>query len=354
MLQLLNHTAGWAGDYEKNTGTGDDALARYVAGMADIEQVSPLGAEVSYNNASLSLAGYLIEKVTGKTYEQAMQDLVLTPLAMTDTWFFPNDVMTRRFAVGHIRSTGGVTSVARPWALPRNGNPAGGMSATAADQIAWARFHLRDGLTADGTQLVPAELIRSMREPTVETPGNALGDAIGISWMLRTVGDVLVAEHGGTTIGQHSAFALVPERQFGVIVLTNCGPNGEQLNLEFVKWAMEAYLGLVEAEPDVVVAPADLLANYTGGYDSAALGVAITAAGGGLSVKIDIKPEALAEVGEIDQFDAPIPLALLAGDDDRYIVTDGAMKGVRGYFTRGADGAVDSINLGGRRCDKLR
>jgi hypothetical protein len=29
------------------------------------------------------------------------------------------------------------------------------------------------------------------------------------------------------------------------------------------------------------------------------------------------------------------------------------MKGMRGYFTRSADGDVDSINLGGRRCDRL-
>lgn len=353
VLQLLNHTAGWAGDYENNTGTGDDALARYVAGMADIEQVTPLGSEVSYNNASLSLAGYVIEKVTGKTYEQAIAELLLDPIGMRETFFFPNDVMTRRFAVGHIRSSAGVTSIARPWALPRAGNPAGGMSATAADQLRWARFHLRDGRTDDGTQLVPAELIRSMREPTVETPGHALGDAIGISWMLRTVGDVLVAEHGGTTIGQHSAFCLVPERNFGIAVLTNCGPNGEQLNTEFVKWALAAYLGVEEAEPEVLDASAETLAEYLGTYDSIALSAAITAGDGRLSVKIDIKPEVLAETGELDQFDAPIPLGLIAGEDDRYVVTAGAMRGLRGFFTRDADGRIDSINLGGRRCDRL-
>src|SRR5699024_7987546 len=60
VLQLLNHTAGWSGDYEKDTGTGDDAMERYVAGMADIDQISPLGAVVSYNNAAVSLAGRVI------------------------------------------------------------------------------------------------------------------------------------------------------------------------------------------------------------------------------------------------------------------------------------------------------
>ena len=151
--------------------------------------------------------------------------------------------MTRRFAVGHTNSPDGTVKVARPWALPRAGNPAGGMSATAADQLRWARFHLSDGRTADGNQLVPAELIRAMRRPTVEMPGNALGDAVGISWLLRRRGEVTLVQHGGTTIGQHSAFVMVPERDFAVIVLTNCGPNGEQLNTELVDWALEHYSG---------------------------------------------------------------------------------------------------------------
>lgn len=57
VLQLLNHTAGWDGDMFDDTGDGDDALAKYVAAMARLQQVTPLGRAVSYNNASLSLAG---------------------------------------------------------------------------------------------------------------------------------------------------------------------------------------------------------------------------------------------------------------------------------------------------------
>src|SRR5579884_3476508 len=72
VLQLLNHSAGWQGDYFEDTGRGDDAYARYVEKMADLEQVYPLGTQASYNNASLALAGRVIEKVTGKVYEDAI------------------------------------------------------------------------------------------------------------------------------------------------------------------------------------------------------------------------------------------------------------------------------------------
>src|SRR6266542_2186325 len=71
VLQLFNHTAGWQGDFFADTGQGDDSLAIFVERMADLEQVTPLGATVSYNNASLCLAGRIIEKVTGQTFEQA-------------------------------------------------------------------------------------------------------------------------------------------------------------------------------------------------------------------------------------------------------------------------------------------
>lgn len=353
VLQLLNHTAGWDGDYERNTGTGDDALARYVAGMADIEQVSPLGAEVSYNNASLSLAGHLIAKVTGTTFEQAMQDLLLTPVGMHHTYFFPNDVMTRRFAVGHNNAPDGTVTPARPWALPRGTNPAGGMSATAADQLTWARFHLNDGRTDSGEQLLAADLVRSMRVPTVAMPGNALGDAVGISWLLQERGDVTLVKHGGTTIGQHSAFVLVPERNFGIAVLTNCGPNGEQLNTELVDWALEHYLGVVEPEPQLREVSDDVLAEYAGAYDAIAMSVRIDLIGSALVTDLSLKPEFIAETGDVGQRHRPFALSLVADRPDGYVVTDGAMKGVRGYFTRGADGRVDSINLGGRRCDRL-
>jgi Beta-lactamase len=64
----------------------DDALATYVAKMAELEQVTPLGSTVSYNNASLSLAGRLIEKVTGSPFEQAIKELLRTVSAEAEGW----------------------------------------------------------------------------------------------------------------------------------------------------------------------------------------------------------------------------------------------------------------------------
>src|SRR5579884_900249 len=203
VLQLLNHTAGWEGDLMEDMGAGDDALTRYIERMATIEQVTPPGATVSYNNASLSVAGRIIEKVTGKPFEAAMKELIFEPLGLDHCYYFPNDIMTRRFAVGHNQAQDGTITIARPWAIPRGSNPAGGISSNAGDQIAWARFHLGDGRAADGTRILSEEMLQRMQEPTVEMPGSALGDAVGISWMLREIDGVRLVSHGGDTIGQH-------------------------------------------------------------------------------------------------------------------------------------------------------
>ena len=81
-------------------------------------------------------------------------------------------------------------------------------------------------------------------EPTVEMPGSALGDAVGISWLLGEVGGAKVVAHGGTTNGQHSEFKMIPERGFAIISMTNAGPNGPVLNDRLWDWALEHYLGL--------------------------------------------------------------------------------------------------------------
>jgi CubicO group peptidase (beta-lactamase class C family) len=352
VLQLLNHSAGWQGDLLDNTGDGDDALARYVELMAGLEQEFQPGASVAYNNASLSLAGRIIEKLTGSTYEQAIRDLLFEPLGLGNSFFFANEVMTRRFSAGHTQRPDGTISVTRPWALARSAAPAGGISSDPADQIAWARFHLGDGRAADGTRLLGRELLERMQRPTVETPGSALGDAIGISWLLREVDGVRLISHGGDTIGHHAELVIAPDRDFAIVSLTNCGPNGPQFNEELVRWALDAYLGVVERDPEPVALGEAELAQYAGTYETIAVVGDISVDGGGLLLKVKVKPEALAQLVEAGQEppddQPPFPLGLLPGPGDRYVVSGGPAKGMKGYFVRDASGAVKSVHVGGR------
>jgi CubicO group peptidase (beta-lactamase class C family) len=359
VLQLLNHTAGWSGDAPEDCGDGDDAREKFVESMVEFEQVTPLGATVSYNNAALNLAGRVIEKVTGKIYETAIKELLYEPLGLESTFFFPNDVMTRRFVVGHSQDQeDGTIKVARPWGLARAGAPAGGFGvcANAGDQIKWARFHLGDGTAPDGTRLLSKESLDRMKQPTVEMPGSAIGDAVGISWLLEDVGGVRLVGHGGTTIGQYSEFLMSPENNFALISMTNCGPNGSQFNRRLQRVILETVLGIVSEDLEAVSLGDAALAEYTGTYETVAVWAHITAEDGKLVLNVEMKPETarrMREEGEEIPEQPPIPMGLLEGDGDRYVVTDGPAKGMKGYFVRNASGEVESVHVGGRLATRV-
>jgi CubicO group peptidase (beta-lactamase class C family) len=336
VTQLLNHTAGWDGDFFRNTGDGDDALARYVAAMSGLRQLAPPGEVISYNNASLAVAGRLVENVTGKPYESALQELVLAPLELEETLFFPRELLTRRYAVDHRRLQDGATNVVS-FGFPRAINPAGGLATSTRDQIAWARFHL------DATGLV-----REMREPTVEAPGWALGDAVGLSWLLDDVAGLRVAGHGGSTLGQLSLFKLVPEQRFALVSCTNCAPVGNAFNERIMRWAWEALLGAPISEPETSPRTAGDVAAYCGTYENVANVVEVAPARDGVSLHIHDRPEVLEELDVELEDEPPVEFAFAAGYDDRIVATTPPYRGTTGFFVRDASGAVTAVNAFGR------
>jgi CubicO group peptidase (beta-lactamase class C family) len=269
LRHLVTHTAGWYDRSFQETGDGDDALACFVAGMADLPQVTPLGKYFSYSNSAVCLAGRVIEAVTGQTYEAAVRELVLRPLGLQRASFFAEEIMTEAFAVGHGAPSDdpqGAPVVLTPWALPRSVNPAGGLIASVDDELRYARFHLGDG-SANGTRLLSAESLRRMQTPL--GPGGStpflVVDRVGVNWMLQWRDGAQIVSHLGGSTGQLSDFTLVPERDFAVMVLSNANA-GAVLVVEATDWALERFLGLPRpAMTPISLSPAQRAA-YTGGY----------------------------------------------------------------------------------------
>jgi CubicO group peptidase (beta-lactamase class C family) len=336
VLQLLNHTAGWDGDFFKNTGDGDDALARYVAAMADLRQLAPPGAAVSYNNASFAVVGRLVEKLSGMPYEAALRTLLLEPLDLDDTLLFSRDLMTRRCAIGHQRLQDGSAAI-QPYGLPRAENAVGGLATTSRDLISWARFHLQDGRS----------VVRQMREPTVEAPGWSSGDAVGLSWLLDEVEGLHVVGHGGAMPGQLSLFKMVPERGFALAVCTNCHPTGGAFNERLMRWAWETVLDAPIGEPETAARTADEVQPFCGTYETVANIVTVAPEGDGISLEVVDRPEVLEELGLDPEQEPPVPFLFRSGDGDRILCPTGVYRGSRGFFVR-SGGDVTALNAFGR------
>jgi CubicO group peptidase (beta-lactamase class C family) len=351
VMNLLNHTSGLDVRTVVSTGDGDDALARYVAKMADFGLVAPLGARASYSQAGYNLAGRIVEKVTGLTFERAIATLLLEPLGMSHSFYAPDDVMTRRFAVGHNLGEDGTLSVARPWQGlkgSRADNPGGGMVSSVADQLRWARFHLGDGRAESGATVLPAEMLARMKEQTVALRGSTLGDAFGICWFLRDVDGVRTVGHGGSANGQFAELLTVPARNFAVIALSNAGPDaGLAFNQAVVRWALQHYVGVTDRDQEPLPYDEVRAREAVGTYENDFMTLTIAANGTGLTLDVRIKPEIRAAADtELPPDLPPADAGLLPGDE--YILTSGGLKGQRGFFSRDESGAVVGVDMAGR------
>ncbi|MBF6133626.1 beta-lactamase family protein [Nocardia otitidiscaviarum] len=350
VMRLLNHTAGLEWKLGVDTGEGDDALARHTVKLAESPLIAQPGTRASYSQEGFNLAGRVIENVTGSTFEGAIGSLLLEPLGLAHSHYMVNAAMTRRFAVGHNVDADGALTVARQWKDNRSNNPGGGMATSVRDLLGWARFHLGDGRTETGERILPPELLHRMRQQTVELRGTTLGDAFGICWFLREVDGVATIGHGGSGNGQFADLLIVPERNFAVVVMSNAGPDaGLVFNRDLVNWVLEHYLGVVERDPEPLPYDQARAAEIIGYYENEMMRLTLTAEGTAVTIGCAIKPDVRAATDtEMPPDLPPAILGLLPGGADEYIVTEGGLRGQRGFFTRAESGAVTGIDLAGR------
>nr|WP_246400476.1 serine hydrolase [Jiangella mangrovi] len=224
MRHLLTHTSGIDGDFFLDTGRGDDCLEKYVAALAGLPLNHPLGATWSYCNSGFTTAGRVIEKLTGQTWDTAMRELLYTPLGLTHTVTLPDDALLYRTAVGHIHEDDEPFRRAPVWVLPRSAGPAGLITSTVADVLAFARLHLAGGVAADGTRVLAADTVAAMQAEQVRLPDPyTLADSWGLGWFRLDWNGTRLIGHDGNTIGQSAFLRVLPEQNVAVTMLTNGG-----------------------------------------------------------------------------------------------------------------------------------
>ena len=342
LRHLLTHTGGWMGDYFDDLGWGDDALTAMVVRMSALPQLTPLGQVYSYNNAGFYLAGRLIEIATGKTYEKAIQELILDPLGLNMSFFFPQDVMLHRFVVGH-QIENGVLKVCTPWAVGRAVHPVGGLVSNVKDLLCYARFHLGDGSLPGSDRLLQTQSMAWMSEPWIAT-GNP-GEQIGITWKIQQIHNNKFVGHGGATNGQIARLSILPAEQFALVILTNAN-RGDELIRDICRWVYQAYLNLSEPRSLRIKLSRSQIQRYAGKYTSLMQDIILKPRAGGLTMGI------IPKIG-FPQRDSPpssappsVRLAFCAAD--RVVALDEPMKDSYGDFLYNTDGSIAWFRFGGR------
>jgi CubicO group peptidase (beta-lactamase class C family)/predicted alpha/beta-fold hydrolase len=271
MRHLLTHTSGIDGDVFTDTGRGDDCLEKYVDGLAEVRQNHPLGATWSYCNSGFSLAGRVIEKLTGKTWDEVLRERIIVPLGLEHTVTLPEEALLHRAAVGHVGEPGEEPTRAPVWGLPRSLGPAGLITSTAADALAFARLHLKGGVALDGTQVLREETVALMAEKHADLPDKySLGDSWGLGWIRFDWDGHRLIGHDGNTIGQAAFLRVLPSQGLAVTLLTN-GGNARDLYEDLYREIFAELAGVSMPLPLTAPAepPAVDLHRHVGRYERA-------------------------------------------------------------------------------------
>src|SRR5574341_1263308 len=195
-----------------------------------IKPATSFRSAYAYDNVLYSVAGEVIETVSGQTWEDFIQSRILARVGMTgSTVRHSAPAAGGNVATTHAPIDGKVRPIA-PFASD-NTNPAGGINSSAADISKWLRVQLDSGRLADGSRLFSPRTTfelwsivtpyRVGRLPPELAGLQASFAGYGLGFELRDFRGHKLVSHTGGLPGYVSRIALVPDRRLGIAVFTN-------------------------------------------------------------------------------------------------------------------------------------
>ena len=228
--QLLNHTAGFD---EVRPGT----QAQTRDGLLPLDQflnnrlvrVRPPGRTTAYSTYGITLAGELIEEVSGVTFENFLQRNIWEPLGMRRSGIDVPTALQGAVAMGYEIS--GDSLVAQPWEWYHTA-PASSINATIADMGRFLIAHLPTVGTATA-RILSDSALREMHRQQVAMHPSVPGFALG--FYEDYVGALRVLEHGGNVAGFSALMVLIPSENAGFFVVNHF--EGSRLR-DDLKWLL--------------------------------------------------------------------------------------------------------------------
>jgi CubicO group peptidase (beta-lactamase class C family) len=249
---LLSHTPGF-----EERGTGMAAreakdllpLGKWLAQYMP-SRVRPPGELTSYSNYGTSLAGYIVEVVSGMPFEQYIEENIFKPLGIEHSTFrqpLP-EALAPNMSTGYTHKNGAFKE--EEFELLNGMGPAGGLSACATDMARFMIAHLQKGAYGEA-RILKEETAKLMHSRLFGHDPRVNGNAHGF-WEFGYNGLHLI-EHGGDTVYFHSQLALIPDKNVGYFVSYNTGPGGsrEQLFHALLNRFYPAAAPLAELKPSI-------------------------------------------------------------------------------------------------------
>ena len=211
--QLLSHTSG----LPNPTIVGPASTPKEGVGrFHDWQLQADPGQKYSYSNANYWTLAYLVEQISGMTFNDYLTQNVFQPLGMTDSISAVNSgeiVGKLGISRGHVTLFG----TAMPWTeLEQMFSGAGSIFTTASDMGKWLSMHTNGGVNEKGERLLSEALLKESYSPQ---PGS---EKYGLGWSLSspTIKPARIS-HSGSLSTFQSQQDIVPSSGYAVAVLLN-------------------------------------------------------------------------------------------------------------------------------------
>ncbi|MDD8010469.1 MAG: serine hydrolase [Acidobacteriota bacterium] len=235
---LPRHDLLW---YNNKTASREDL----VRALAYLPPTADLREKWQYNNLMFLTAGYLLETLTGKPWEDAVRSLVFEPLGMKRSNFsvldsqkdsdfaFPYNFVDKAYEKLPFRD---ITNV----------GPAGSINSSVNEMARWVAVHLADG-KFEGRDLLSSSTVSDMHNPhmvtgAVSSSPDIAATAYAMGWFTDVYRGHRRVHHGGNIDGFSAQVAFLPDDGLGFVVLTNM--NGTSYPELLVRTATDKILGL--------------------------------------------------------------------------------------------------------------
>jgi CubicO group peptidase (beta-lactamase class C family) len=224
LKNLLTHTPGFEEQVKDLFTVGSESpnLEAYIETHIPT-RIYPPGKVPAYSNYGASLAGYIVERVSGRPFNEYIEEKIFKPLGMNHSTF--RQPLASTVLAG--MSKGYVLASAGPkpfeMVVPF---PAGSLSSTAADMARFMIAHLQDGRSGDASILRP-ETARLMHSRLFDLDQGANAMAHGFYEESRN-GHRIIG-HAGDTVYFHTDLHLIPDAGVGLFVSHNSAGRSQPL-----------------------------------------------------------------------------------------------------------------------------
>ena len=250
---LPRHEYSWYGtDFDKAT---------LVHNLRYLEPNQPIRTKFQYNNQCFILAGYVVERVTGKSFEECLDEYLFGPLGMNRSCAFVDDIEgNENHAEPYDRTNPddalhGMKKIPF-YRMPKEDKskgigaplgPAGSINSCAGDMLKWVTLHLNEG-EFEGKRIVSKEAMQQMHKPQMllTAPLDMPMDetefwCYGLGWFVESFRGHKIVHHGGNINGFSGFTCFVPDLNLGVVAYTNM--NSSFLHYALAREIIDHYLG---------------------------------------------------------------------------------------------------------------